>query len=57
MEILRLLSKGCSNRQMAEKLVLAEGTIKFHVHNLLGKLQVDSRTQAIARAKDLDLLK
>lgn len=55
-EVLRLLTEGYSNRQMAEKLVLAEGTVKFHVHNLLEKLQVDSRTQAIARAKALDLL-
>jgi LuxR family maltose regulon positive regulatory protein len=55
-EVLRLLTEGFSNRQMAEKLVLTEGTVKFHVHNLLEKLQVDSRTQAIARAKALDLL-
>jgi len=55
-EVLRLLAEGYSNRQMAEKLVLAEGTIKFHVHNILGKLQVESRTQAIAKAKDLDLI-
>lgn len=55
-DVLRLLSEGCSNRQIAEKLFLAEGTIKFHVHNLLGKLQVESRTQAIAKAKELDLI-
>jgi LuxR family transcriptional regulator, maltose regulon positive regulatory protein len=55
-EVLRLLAEGHSNRQMAKKLVLSEGTIKFHVHNLLGKLQVESRTQAIAKAKDLDLI-
>jgi LuxR family transcriptional regulator, maltose regulon positive regulatory protein len=55
-EVLRLLTEGYSNRQMAENLVLAEGTIKYHVHNLLGKLQVESRTQAIAKAKDLDLI-
>jgi LuxR family maltose regulon positive regulatory protein len=56
MDVLHLLTEGCSNRQIAERLVLAEGTIKFHVHNLLEKLQVDSRTQAIVRAKDLDLI-
>jgi LuxR family maltose regulon positive regulatory protein len=55
-EVLRLLAEGCSNRQMAEKLVLAEGTVKFHVHHLLGKLNVESRTQALARAKDLGLI-
>ncbi len=55
-EVLQLLAQGFSNQQMAGKLVLAEGTIKYHVHNLLGKLQVESRTQVIAKAKDLDLL-
>lgn len=55
-DILRLLSEGCSNRQMAERLVLSEGTIKFHIHNLLGKLNVTSRTQAIAKARELDLI-
>ena len=56
MEVLNLLAEGYSNRQMAEKLVLAEGTIKFHVHQILGKLQVESRTQAIVRARDLELI-
>jgi LuxR family maltose regulon positive regulatory protein len=56
MEVLNLLAVGYSNRQIAEKLFLAEGTIKFHVHNLLGKLQIESRTQAIAKAKDLELI-
>jgi LuxR family maltose regulon positive regulatory protein len=55
-EVLRLLVEGCSNRQIADRLILAEGTVKYHVHNLLGKLQVESRTQAIAKAKDLDLI-
>ena len=56
LEVLQLLARGFSNLQMAEKLVLAEGTIKYHVHNLLAKLQVESRTQAIAKATDLDLI-
>jgi ATP/maltotriose-dependent transcriptional regulator MalT/DNA-binding SARP family transcriptional activator len=55
-EVLQLLARGYSNQQMAEKLVLAVGTVKYHVHNLLGKLQVESRTQAIAKAKELDLI-
>lgn len=53
LEVLQLLADGYSNRQIAEKLVLAEGTVKFHVHNLLFKLQVESRTQAIAKVKNL----
>jgi LuxR family maltose regulon positive regulatory protein len=56
MEVLQLLARGCSNLQIAASLVLAEGTVKYHVHNLLGKLQVESRTQAIAKAKVLDLI-
>ncbi len=56
MEVLRLLAKGCSNRQIAETLFLAEGTVKYHVHHLLQKLNVQSRTQALARAKDLGLI-
>jgi LuxR family maltose regulon positive regulatory protein len=56
MDVLRLLAQGYSNRQIAGKLYLAEGTVKFHVHNLLEKLQVHSRTQAIARATDLGLI-
>jgi len=55
-DILHLLAEGYSNQQIADKLVLAEGTIKFHVHNILQKLQVNSRTQAIARAKDLEII-
>jgi LuxR family maltose regulon positive regulatory protein len=55
-EVLQRLARGCSNLQIAESLVLAEGTVKYHVHNLLGKLQVKSRTQAIAKAKELDLI-
>jgi len=56
MKILQLLAEGCSNREMAKRLVLSEGTIKFHIHNILGKLGVTSRTQAIVRARDLNLL-
>ena len=54
--ILQLLAEGCSNRDMAERLVLSEGTIKFHLHNILGKLNVTSRTQAIAKARELNLI-
>ena len=56
MEVLNLLALGYSNRQIAEKLVLSEGTIKFHVHNLLGKLQVENRTQAIIKSKAMGLI-
>ncbi len=55
-EVLQLLARGCSNSQIAGILVLAQGTVKYHIHNLLGKLQAESRTQAIAKAKELDLI-
>jgi LuxR family maltose regulon positive regulatory protein len=46
-EILQLIATGLSNQEMAEKLVIAEGTLKRHVANLYQKLGVHSRTQAI----------
>jgi LuxR family maltose regulon positive regulatory protein len=55
-EVLRLLTAGLSNQQIAERLYLSEGTVKTHTHNLYGKLGVQSRTRAIARAKELNLI-
>jgi LuxR family maltose regulon positive regulatory protein len=51
MEILQAMAEGYSNRQIAEKLILAEGTVKFYVHAVLVKLGVHSRTQAAFEAK------
>jgi len=56
MEVLHLLAVGLSNREIAGRLYLSEGTVKTHTHNLYGKLGVQSRTQAIARGKDLRLI-
>jgi LuxR family maltose regulon positive regulatory protein len=55
-EVLRLLLEGASNREIARRLVLSVNTVKRHVYNLCGKLGVQSRAQAIARARDLNLL-
>lgn len=55
-EALHLLAAGLSNREIAERLYLSKGTIKTHTHNLYGKLGVQSRTQAIARARELNLI-
>jgi LuxR family maltose regulon positive regulatory protein len=55
-DVLHLLALGLTNREMAEKMVVSEGTIKTHIHHLIGKLGVQSRTQALVRAKELKLL-
>jgi LuxR family transcriptional regulator, maltose regulon positive regulatory protein len=55
-EVLRLLIAGASNQQIAAELVISLATVKKHVSNLLGKLGVASRTQAIARAREWSLL-
>ncbi|USQ81204.1 response regulator transcription factor [Ornithinimicrobium faecis] len=55
-EILRLLASGFSNREIAESLFLAEGTVKNHLSTLLAKLGVRDRTRAVLRALHLGIL-
>lgn len=55
-EILRLLASGFTNREIADALFLAEGTVKNHISTLLGKLGVKDRTRAVLRALHLGLL-
>lgn len=55
-EVVRLLADGRSNREIADVLFLAEGTVKNLVTSVLSKLQVRDRTQAAIRARDLGLL-
>ena len=55
-EVLRLLVDGASNREIADRLVLSINTVKKHVLNLCGKLGVQSRAQAIVKARTLQLL-
>jgi DNA-binding NarL/FixJ family response regulator len=45
-DVLVLLAQGNSNREIAERLVITEGTVKTHVSNILAKLQAENRTQA-----------
>ena len=54
-EILSLLGTGASNKEIADRLCLAEGTVKNHVTNVLTKLDVRDRTQAALRARQLGL--
>jgi DNA-binding NarL/FixJ family response regulator len=56
LNILRLIAQGASNREIADSLFLAEGTVKNHVTNILGKLEVRDRTQAAVKAKDSGLI-
>ncbi len=50
-EVLLLLAQGASNKEIAERLVITEGTVKNHVSNILGKLQAENRTQAAEIAR------
>ena len=50
-EVLVLLAQGGSNREIADRLVISEGTVKNHVSNILGKLQAENRTQAAELAR------
>jgi DNA-binding NarL/FixJ family response regulator len=56
MEVLKLLAEGLSNREIAERLIITEGTVKNHVSNLIAKLNVRDRTQAILKAQEFGLL-
>jgi DNA-binding NarL/FixJ family response regulator len=55
-EVLQLLAGGASNREIGERLYLAEGTVKNHVSNILAKLHAANRTQAVALAREQGLL-
>ncbi|WP_246154793.1 response regulator transcription factor [Sphingobacterium allocomposti] len=55
-EILQLLAKGYSNAEIATRIFLSLSTVKTHVSNLYSKMDVKSRTQAIAKAKQLRII-
>jgi DNA-binding NarL/FixJ family response regulator len=56
LEILQAVAAGESNREIANQLFIAEGTVKNHVTNILGKLGVRDRTQAALRARELGII-
>jgi LuxR family maltose regulon positive regulatory protein len=55
-EVLQLIAQGLSNQEISERLVLALDTVKGHNKKIFGKLQVQRRTEAVARARELGLL-
>ncbi len=56
MDVLKLLAQGCSDQKIASALVIARETVHKHLKNIYGKLDVHSRTEAVARARQLKLL-
>jgi predicted ATPase/DNA-binding CsgD family transcriptional regulator len=56
LEVLKLAAAGLSNREIAERLFVTVGTVKKHLNNIFGKLGVERRTQAVIRARELNLL-
>ena len=55
-EILSLLARDLSNKEIAEKLFISTGTVKRHAHNIYGKLAVGSRREAVSKAAGLGIL-
>jgi ATP/maltotriose-dependent transcriptional regulator MalT len=54
LEVLQLIAEGLSNLAIAQKLFLSTGSVKVHFKHIYGKLEVNSRTQAIARLRELN---
>jgi DNA-binding NarL/FixJ family response regulator len=56
LEVVRLIATGATNREIAERLVISEGTVKNHISNILGRLGLRDRTQAAIYAREHGLL-
>lgn len=56
MEVLQLLAEGLPNKLIAQRLGITDHTVKFHVNAIMGKLSVQSRTEAVVRATKLGLI-
>lgn len=55
-EVLRLIAKGCANKEIAAQLVISVGTVKRHVIHILQKLSADNRTEAVAIAREWKII-
>jgi DNA-binding NarL/FixJ family response regulator len=56
LEIIRMVATGASNKEIADKLVIAEGTVKNHLTSILGKMNVKDRMNAVIKARELNLI-
>ncbi|NIP52112.1 MAG: response regulator transcription factor, partial [Phycisphaerae bacterium] len=56
LEVLQLISLGKTNQEIADKLFVVLGTIKAHNNRIYSKLDVSNRTEAVARARELNLI-
>lgn len=56
LEVLQYLATGMSNQAIADQLFVSLAAVKWHARNIYGKLEVNNRTQAVARARELGLL-
>lgn len=56
LEVLALIAAGMTNQEIGQELIITVGTVKRHLHNIYGKLNVSNRTQAVTRARELNLL-
>jgi ATP/maltotriose-dependent transcriptional regulator MalT len=54
-EVLRWVASGASNREIGRRLYITESTVKRHIYNIFGKLQVRNRTQAALQARKLGI--
>ena len=55
-EVLKEIVAGLSNKEIEEKLVISRNTVRTHIKNLYGKLEVSSRTKAVKKARELNLV-
>lgn len=55
-EVLKHIAAGASNQNIADALVISLGTVKSHIHHIMNKLDAKNRTEAVRKARSLDIL-